>query len=157
MNDEFFKIIGIVLFLSFLAYIIVKSMKLNGRIIESFSLGGDSSSGTSSLDSAKSGSSSFGSSSSSSNLAGGAADYASKINKAVSALKDAMNVPKYRSDYENVILQLDDLIGLSTLQTIMSIDPTNSSSVNTAITQLSNFGQARNSLDMLMRFTDGIQ
>jgi hypothetical protein len=132
-------------------------MRLNGRIIEGLSFGSSSDNSSSSSSSSSSlnqlGSSS---SSSSSNIAGGAADYASKINKAVSGLKDAMNVPKYRSDYENVIIQLDDLIGLTTLQTIMSIDPTNSSSVNSAITQLTAYSQARSSLDLLMRFTDGL-
>jgi hypothetical protein len=130
-------------------------MKLQGRIIEGLSMD------TSSLDAAKNSvsstsTSSSTSSSTTSNLGSGAADYASKINKAVSLFKDQMNISQYRSDYENTIIQLDDLIGLNTLKTIMSIDPSNDSSLADTITKLSTYGQARSSLDLLMKFLDGL-
>jgi len=147
MDNGFFTIVGIVIFLGFFLYIIVKSMMLNGKIIEGLT-NATSDANTSATTAAVV----------SQNAGSGAANYASKVNIAYSQLKDQMNIPKYRSDYENVILQLDDYVSMLTLQSIMSMDPNaiTDTSANALINRLSMFTNARSGLDNLMKYIDGV-
>ena len=45
-------------------------------------------------------------------IAGNAASYGAQIKAATIKLQDTFLISKYRSDYETVILNLDDLVGL---------------------------------------------
>jgi len=124
-------------------------MMLNGRIIEGLT-NATASSTTASSDVDKE--------NLSQNVGSGAAAYASKINVIFSQMKDQMNIPKYRTDYENVILQLDDYISMITLQTIMSMDSNNltDTSANSLVARLNMFTNAKTGLDTLMKFIDGV-
>jgi len=156
MNNEVFTIVGIVLFLGFFVYIIARSLMLNGRIIEGLTNPIDSTISTTMPTTSTA--TSTATSTTTQNIASGAANYGSKINVAFSQLKDQMNVPKYRSDYENVIIQLDDYISMLTLQTIMSMDANaiNDTSASSLIARLNIFSNARTGLDTLMKYIDGV-
>lgn len=108
----------------------------------------------SSSNSSSSISSSSSSSSSSNGIAGSAQNYAANIKSLAIKNQDVLLISKYRTDYENVILSLDDLINTLMLQTALSVNP------NSPITSLENLVQlnsARGALNSVMKFIDSSQ
>jgi len=84
-------------------------------------------------------------------VAGNAAAYGAAIKAATIQLQDVLLVSKYRSDYETVVLNLDDLINNLMLKTTLSINP--KQPVET-IMELSKLGQAKVALNSVMKFID---
>ena len=84
-------------------------------------------------------------------LAGNAAAYAATIKAESIKLQDMLLISKYRKDYENVILNLEDLISNMMLQTALSV---NTSSPEQALTKLNNLYQSKNALNDVMAFVD---
>ena len=97
-------------------------------------------------------SSSSSSSSASNGIAGNAAAYGASIKAANIKLQDTFLVTKYLSDYENAILNLDDLLNNLMLKTALNIDPNNP---DKSITKLANMNQAKSALNSVMKFLDG--
>jgi hypothetical protein len=65
--------------------------------------------------------------------------------------QDSLLISKYRSDYENAILNLDDLINTMMLETALSVkntDPMNS------LKKLNELNSARGALNSVMKFVD---
>ena len=58
-------------------------------------------------------------------IAGNAASYGAQIKAATIKLQDTFLISKYRSNYETVILNLDDLVDNLMLKTVLSIDSNN--------------------------------
>ena len=58
-------------------------------------------------------------------VAGNAAAYAAQLKSAVIKSQDELLISKYRSDYENVVLNLDDYINNMMLQTALSVNLNN--------------------------------
>lgn len=96
-------------------------------------------------------SSSSSSSSSSNGIAGEAATYGANIKNQVIQLQDALLISKYRSDYENVIINMDDLVSNLMLKTILTIDQ---SKPEDGLTKLAALGQAKAALNVTMKFVD---
>jgi hypothetical protein len=84
-------------------------------------------------------------------IAGNAAAYAAAIKAETIKAQDVLLVSKYRSDYESVILNLDDLINNLMLKTSLSIDPKHPGET---IIKLSKLGQAKVALNSVMKFVD---
>jgi hypothetical protein len=84
-------------------------------------------------------------------VAGNASAYAANVKTASIKLQDTLLISKYRSDYENAILNLDDFINNTMLQTALNTDLTNPQS---SITQLSNLNQAKTALNSIIKFID---
>jgi hypothetical protein len=92
------------------------------------------------------------SSSSSNGIAGNAAAYGATIKASTIKLQDTFLITKYRSDYENAILNLDDLLNNLMLQTALNVDINNPEK---SITKLANMNQAKTALNSVMKFVDG--
>jgi len=60
-------------------------------------------------------------------------------------------ITKYRNDYENAILNLDDLINTIMLQTALSVDPTKPMD---SIEKLAKLESSRTALNNVMKFVD---
>lgn len=90
--------------------------------------------------------------SSSNGIAGNAAAYGATIKASNIKLQDTFLITKYRSDYENAILNLDDLLNNLMLQTALNVDINNPEK---GITQLANMNQAKTALNSVMKFVDG--
>lgn len=88
---------------------------------------------------------------SSNGIAGNAASYGAALKAATIQLQDVLLVSKYRSDYETVVLNLDDLINNLMLKTTLSINP--KQPVETVI-ELSKLQQAKVALNSVMKFID---
>ena len=84
-------------------------------------------------------------------MAGNAAAYAAKIKAETVKMQDMLLISKYRSDYETVILNLDDLINNLMLKTALTVDK---DKPGESITKLSQLGQAKTALNSVMKFVD---
>jgi hypothetical protein len=90
-------------------------------------------------------------SSSSNGIAGNAAGYGATIKAETVKMQDEFLISKYRKDYENIILNLDDYINFLMLKTSLSIDKSNPEQ---AISKLSEMNQAKLALNNVMKFVD---
>lgn len=84
-------------------------------------------------------------------IAGNSASYGAAIKSATIKMQDTFLISKYRSDYETVILNLDDLLNNLMLQTTLSINP---EKPNDAIDKLAKMQQAKVALNSVMKFVD---
>lgn len=89
--------------------------------------------------------------SSGSGIAGNAATYGATIKAASIKSQDTFLISKYRSDYETVILNLDDLINNLMLKTTLTIDPNNPGA---SLEKLGQMQQAKTALNSVMKFVD---
>ena len=84
-------------------------------------------------------------------IAGNAANYGAAIKAANIKFQDTFLISKYRSDYETVILNLDDLLNNLMLQTALNIDSTKPEE---SMQKLSSMNQAKGALNNVMKFID---
>ena len=89
--------------------------------------------------------------SSSSGVAGQAESYTADIQAQVIKLQDTMLLSKYRGNYENVVMALDDLVDNLMLKTALSMSPTNPQE---SLTELVNLNNAKTALNNVMKFID---
>jgi len=96
-------------------------------------------------------SSSSTSSSSSNGVAGNAAAYSANIKAQVIKLQDTTLISKYRSDYENVVINMDDLVNNLMLQVTLNVDQ---SKPEASLAKLAQLNQAKAALNNVMKFID---
>jgi hypothetical protein len=84
-------------------------------------------------------------------VAGNAQTYAANIKTAFIKNQDVLLVTKYRIDYENVVLNLDDFINSSMLLTALNIDLTNPES---GLQTLVKLNEAKSALNNVMKYID---
>ena len=89
--------------------------------------------------------------STSNGIAGSAQNYAANIKATTIQNQDMLLISKYRKDYENVILNLDDLINTMMLQTALSVKNTDPMS---SLKKLNELNSARGALNSVMKFVD---
>ena len=138
MENDLFTNVLMLLAIFFLIYIIFSTMNF-GYKKEGFD---SSNNGTKS------------SSSSSSNIngfAGNAQYYVSGIKDRVIQLQDTMLLSKYRADYENVIMGLDDLVDNLMLEKALSITADNTQK---SLEELVTLNDSKTALNNVMKFID---
>ena len=96
-------------------------------------------------------SSSSSTSTSNNGIAGGAQNYAANIKSMTIKNQDMLLISKYRTDYENAILNLDDLISTMMAQTALSV---NQSNPMASLEKLVQLNSARGALNSVMKFID---
>jgi hypothetical protein len=84
-------------------------------------------------------------------IAGSATNYAANIKSMTIKNQDVLLISKYRNDYENAILNLDDLINTMMLQTALTVD---NSKPMASIEKLNQLNSAKVSLNSVMKFVD---
>ena len=84
-------------------------------------------------------------------VAGNAAAYAAQLKSAVIKSQDELLISKYRSDYENVVLNLDDYLNNMMLQTALTVNQNNP---QISIAKLAQMQQAKVALNSTMKFID---
>jgi len=142
MNDEFLKIVGIVIVSLFIMYMIVKLLRLQSSVVEGLTNPDSSSTSTSS-------------SGATLGAAGQAANYAASIKANLVKLQDELLVAKYRKDYETVIINLDDYVGFLMIQQTLNIKQDGNVANNiAAINNLNILKSAKESLNATMTFLD---
>jgi hypothetical protein len=88
---------------------------------------------------------------SSNGIAGNAASYAAQIKAQAIKIEDQLLISKYRSNYETVILNLDELVNDLMLQTALNVSQTDPKK---ALIELSNLQQAKSALNDVMKYID---
>ena len=141
-QDEFFKIVGIIIVSFFIIYMVVNMFYLQTKVIEGLTSGSDAltnSDGTTP----------------SSGEAGTAASYAAAVKAQVIKLQDELLVSKYRKDYEAAIINLDDFIGFTMLKLTLNLKMSDDNKANfEIIDKLNGLKNAKDSLNATMTFLD---
>lgn len=88
---------------------------------------------------------------SSDGIAGNAPSYGAQIKAATIKLQDTFLISKYRSDYETVILNLDDFINNLMLKNALTFDKENPGA---SLGKLVELQQAKIALNNVMKFVD---
>lgn len=96
--------------------------------------------------------------STSSGEAGSAASYADSIKAQCVKIQDELLVPKYRKDYENTIIHMDDLVGTMMIKQIqnMTVGGSDSKALMSSLNNLNTLKSAKESLNVAMKFLDGM-
>jgi len=129
-QDEFFKIIGIIIVSFFIIYMVVKMFQLQGNVIE----------GLTNPDTEETGS---------------ASTYAANIKSQIVQLQDKLLISKYRKDYEAAIINLDDYIGYLMIQQVLNMKLGNDMKTNIdTINALNILKNSKESLNATMTFLD---
>ena len=84
-------------------------------------------------------------------IAGNAAGYAAQLKSLVIKSQDQLLISKYRSDYENAVLNLDDYLNNMMLQTALTVNQNNP---QISIAKLAQMQQAKVALNSTMKFID---
>jgi hypothetical protein len=90
-------------------------------------------------------------SSSSNGVGGSAAAYGANIKAQVIKLQDTTLISKYRADYENVVINMDDLVNNLMLQVTLNIDQ---SKPEASLAKLAQLNMAKAALNSVMKFID---
>jgi hypothetical protein len=91
------------------------------------------------------------SSSVSNGVAGNAASYGATLKAATVKQQDIYLISKYRSDYETVILNLDDMVNNLMLGAALNVNP---NKPEEALTKLAQLNQTKTALNNVMLFID---
>lgn len=139
MNDEIFKLIGIIIVAGFIIYMIIKMFQLQVRVVEGLTTQNDASSSTSAT----------------SGEAGTSSSYAAAVKAQAVKLQDELLISKYRKDYENAIINLDDYVSFLMLKQALNMktDGDIKSSLE-SINALNSLSSAKASLNATMKFLD---
>jgi hypothetical protein len=87
--------------------------------------------------------------------AGSAANYAAAIKAKTVKLQDSLLISKYRSDYENVIINMDDYLSMLMLKVALDLDASADIKTNAETLALMNtLSNAKKSLNETMAFID---
>lgn len=89
--------------------------------------------------------------SSNNGIAGNAAAYGATIKDNVIKMQDTFLISKYRKDYENAIINLDDLLNNLMLQTALTLDK---EKPDGSIDRLAKMQQAKVALNSVMKYID---
>jgi len=140
-QDEFFKIVGILIVCFFIIYMALKMFQLQTSVIEGLTnADGTISSSTTAPSSGE---------------AGTAASYAAAIKAQVVKLQDELLISKYRKDYEAAIINLDDLIGYMMIKQSLNMKLGNDTKSSIEmINHLNIMKNAKESLNATMAFLD---
>jgi len=135
MEEDLFKIVGIIIVGFFVIYMVLKMFKLQKSVVEGLT-NADSPTPVS-------------------GEAGTAAEYAAGIKSRLVQLQDELLVAKYRKDYETAIINLDDYIGYLMIQQTLNMKF--EGDIKTQIESINNLNilkNAKESLNATMAFLD---
>lgn len=146
-KNDWPTIIGTLCILFFLAYLSVKIMKTYLKTLEGLTNSDPESSSTSST-TAKSAPVTTG-------AAGSAASYAESIKASTVKIQDELLISKYRKDYENVIINMEDNMSAVMLKIALSAkDVSNPSEVAMIATKIAALSTAKTALNDVMKYVD---
>lgn len=136
MNEDMIKMIGITILVVFLVYLAYKSLKLHTNIQNTIMEGLENNAPN--------------------GVANSAATYAESITKQMNVLQDSLLISKYKTDYENVIINLEDYITTLMMDISLKLSLKDGASPEnmTLLSNLNTLNNARQSLNTVMTFVD---
>jgi len=144
--EEIFKFIGIFILTCFIITIIFKSLNLQLKFLSKTVKEGLTTASSSSSSSTNNG------------YAGNAFNFSDKIKALNTQITDKLIVSKYRTDYENIIINLEDYISLLMLDTIftLNLDDTEDNII-TKLNSLGSLKLSKDSLNDTMKYLDAMK
>lgn len=142
--EEIFKMIGITVFLFLVGYVILKTLNFQFNFLNSSLKEGLTTSSTPLNING--------------GYAGNALSFSENIKSKNTEITDKLIITKYRRDYENIIINMEDYISLLMLEITLNLDMTNKT--EEIIKTLNNLGTLKLSKDALndmMKYLDGIK
>jgi PHD/YefM family antitoxin component YafN of YafNO toxin-antitoxin module len=133
MNEEMLKIIGILVVIGVIIFLGVKFLKIQTKVMEGLTNPSDSSSN---------------------GEAGSASQYATQLQNQVTQMHDALLITKYRKDYENIILHMDDYINLLMLKTVLNMKVSDANSDGISFNVLYILNSSKQALNNVMKYVD---
>lgn len=85
---------------------------------------------------------------------GNASAYATTIKLASTKLLDGLLVSKYRKDYENIVIHMDDLVESLMLKTLLDTDVSDETKLMSTLEKINSLKDSKNSLNVIMKFID---
>ncbi len=147
METDLFKLVGIVIVSFYIIYLVIGIFKAQSDLLEGFT-------GDSAIDSKKATTSSSTSTTSSSlGIAGSAQSYAEEVKANYVKLQDELLVPKYRKEYENIIINMDDYLNAKMMEQILSIKMGSNSEIE-SFKNLATLFSAKGALNDAMKWID---
>lgn len=147
METDLFKLVGIVMVSFYIIYLVIGIFKAQSDLLEGFT-------GDSAIDSKKATTSSSTSTTSGSlGIAGSAQSYAEEVKANYVKLQDELLVPKYRKEYENIIINMDDYLNAKMMEQILSIKM-GSNSETESFKNLATLFSAKGALNDAMKWVD---
>lgn len=137
MKEDLFKMIGLFFAVLFLVYLAVKGMKLHFQVVEGLT---NKSANENKKDD------SYGE-------AGDAASYAAAIKARSIQIQDGLLIDKYRSDYENILINMDDHLNLLALKEALNLKK-DGPEHHEGIARINAYHNARTNLNHSMKFLD---
>ena len=140
-NNVFFQYIGLIIFLLIIIYIfyVIFHKQLEGMRNRSANREGMSNNNNKT------------------SHATNAEKYTEKIKYLKNTMKDKLNISTYRSDYENILIELSDYIDSSMLDELLTIDPTSditSTNIMKKLDNINKLSSGRNNLNTIMKYLD---
>jgi hypothetical protein len=134
MQEDLWKIGGVLIVGIFIIYLVVSIFSVKQRTIEG-------------LENA--------SASTTNGEAAFAANYAAALKAQTVQMEDALLISKYRKDYENVIINMDDYVNILMLKTILDIDITkDTKTIVSSLEKINTLSASKKSLNETMVFID---
>ena len=87
-------------------------------------------------------------------VAGNAASYAANIKAQIVQMQDAFLISKYSSDYENVVINMSDLVNNVMLETLLNADLSTPQSIVDVLNAITSLYNSQAALNSIMKFLD---
>lgn len=83
-------------------------------------------------------------------------EYYDKLKISHNSLKTKLNIPEYRTDYENIIIEMHDYTDGLMLNELLNIDPSNitNDKLHSMITNINNISSGKDNLNKIMKYVD---
>ena len=133
MQEDLWKIVGVLVVGIFIIFLVFNIFSVKQRTIEGLENASASTNGEAAM----------------------AANYAAAIKAQTVQIEDALLINKYRKDYENVIINMDDYLSTLMLKTMLDIDITkDTKTIVASLAQMNTLSAAKKSLNETMIFVD---
>jgi len=133
-QDEIFQLLGTLVALFVILYVVVRLFKVQMNVVEGLTSSSGSGTGTGS-----------------NGEAGNAAAYAETIKAQVVKMQDELLIDKYRGEYEKVLIQLDDYVGMLMIRQCLNLKLDDAKE---GLAHLSTLQNAKQCLNTTMAFLD---
>jgi hypothetical protein len=133
MKEDALKVVGIVVIIGFLVFLAIKSLNIHMQVVE----------GLTNPDAGNTG------------VASASDDYAKSLQDQAQKLQDTLLISKYRTQYENSIIHMEEYISLLMLKCILNMNDSKNEDVNMElVTKLNSLYNAKTALNDTMKFVD---
>lgn len=82
--------------------------------------------------------------------------FTDRVKSLKNTMRDKLNIPTYRTDYENLLIELNDHVNGMMLDELLSIDPTNieSTHIINKLDNINKLSNGKNNLNDIMKYID---